>query len=134
MFGRNNSRETTEISKPTVVIPTRGTGPMMLLRTLGLDPEQLFQTFQGLEQVLRAAVGEVLERSRVMGERMESSAQAQIVTLSKLDLIEARMTALDAQNAENSANIKILLESLAELHRRQLASFPEPGAKGKAKR
>ena len=116
MFGKQQ-REPSEVMKPTIIVPTLGTGPMMLLRTLGLDPEQLFQTFQGLEQVLRGAIGEVQERSRMMAERMDANAEAQLQTRSEVERINARLEALEAANTQIATDVQAVLKSLAELHR-----------------
>ena len=88
MFGRD-----TEVMKPAVVqMPNLGTGPMMLLRAMGLNPEELFQTFAGLEQVLRGAVGEMLERSRVLTENVETLTTGQAELNARMDRIESNLS------------------------------------------
>jgi hypothetical protein len=139
MFGRNNREaNTTEVAaKPTIVMPSFGTGPGMLLKSLGLDPAELFQTFMGLESMLRGTVAEVLERSRVMDARMETNAESQLHTRGQIEAINARLDGIETRQAEQAANTKIILESLATLHRRQIAnekvSVPS-STKTKAKR
>jgi hypothetical protein len=119
MFGKPNG--TPNGSTPEV-LPQMGTGPMMLMKALGLDPAALAGKVGEFEATFKAGLQTLVERSQSIDER--------------LAVIDARLAALvERQAAFESAlesridkNLVALADSMVDIQRVQRGPGPGPGA------
>lgn len=113
MFGRSNEAQNPEVIPPKTA-PSLGTGPAMLMRALGVDPQELMNKAGEFEVFAKAAITELIERMKAIDTKLAELKAAGVVQGSeeRLKFLEDRLVSFEERTTENLLR---MTEGFAEL-------------------